>query len=99
MVRLIGQRLLQAFSKGGARLSRDTIYEAKSCLEGLCYTSGHNFNEYLAHSGELEIVANQVTQLSGEGQALRLAVGRLGMLGSGEGGSLGSALPTIPAMC
>ena len=70
-------------------------YEAKSCLEGLCYSSGHNFNEYLAHSGELEIVANQVTQLSGEGQALRLAVGRLEMLEAVEGGLLGAALPQL----
>ena len=70
-------------------------YEAKSCLDGLCYSTGHNFNEYLAHSGELEIVANQVAQLSEEGQTLRLAVGRLEKLEAVEGTALGGHLSPL----
>lgn len=70
-------------------------YEAKSCLGGLCYSTGHNFNEYLAHSGELEIVANQVTRLREEGQALRSAVGRLERLEAVEGSTLGEHLSPL----
>lgn len=70
-------------------------YQAKSCLDGLCYSTGHNFNEYLSHSGELEIVADQVAQLSEEGQALRLAVGRLERLEAVEGSTLGNHLSPL----
>lgn len=70
-------------------------YQAKSCLDGLCYSTGHNFNEYLAHSGELEIVADQVAQLNEEGQALRLAVGRLERLEAVEGSALGEHLSPL----
>ena len=70
-------------------------YGAKSCLGGLCYSTGHNFNEYLAHSGELEIVADRIFQLSGEAQALRLAVGRLERLETVEGSALGGYLSPL----
>ena len=70
-------------------------YGAKSCLDGLCYSTGHNFNEYLSHSGELEIVADQVGQLSGEAQALRLAIGKLELLETVEGAALGEYLSPL----
>ncbi len=70
-------------------------YQASSCVDGLCYTNGHGLAEYVAHSTELEVIADRVSRLSGEGQALRLAVGRLERLEAVEGTALGGHLAPL----
>lgn len=70
-------------------------YQAESCLEGLCYSNGHNFNEYLAYSDKLEVIANRVTQLDDTGLALRRAVSRLELLEAVTAEELGALLPPL----
>lgn len=70
-------------------------YQAESCLDGLCYSNGHNLNEYLTHSASLEIIANRVSRLDEAGLALRRAVSRLERLEAVPAEELGALLSPL----
>lgn len=70
-------------------------YQAESCLDGLCYSNGHNLNEYLTHSASLEVIANHVSELDEAGRALRRTISRLELLETVTAEELGVLLTSL----
>lgn len=46
-------------------------YRADSRVEGIHYCNGHSMQEYIGHSADLSIIADQVTRIEGAGEIMR----------------------------